>query len=141
MGIGIVVRDEKGSMLVAASKSRQGNSEPVTGEVLASFHVASICKEMGFSKVWLEGDAKIIVDALNSDASLLSRYSHLVEDTLCILQTFLSWSYGFVHREAHEAAYRLAKVANINISDRMGRDQTPDCISDIILMERSTLSL
>jgi hypothetical protein len=96
---------------------------------------------MGILKVWLEGDTKIIVDTLNSDASILSRYGHLVEDTRCILQSFPSWSCGFVHREANEAAHRLAKAANINISDRMWRNQTPDCISDIILMERTALSL
>jgi hypothetical protein len=36
MGIGVVVRDEKGSMIVASSKSRQGTFEPVTGEAIAS---------------------------------------------------------------------------------------------------------
>jgi hypothetical protein len=121
MGIGVVVRDEKGTVIVAASKMRQGLFEPVTGEAYASFHAASICREMGIRKVWLEGNAKIIV-------------------TRCILQAFPSWKCGFVHLEANEVAHRLAKVANVHISDKMWRDHTPYCISNIILMEQTTLS-
>jgi hypothetical protein len=96
---------------------------------------------MGIPKVWLEGDTKIIVDALNSNERIMSRYGHLVEDTRSILQSFPSWNCGFAHHEANEAAHRLAKAATIYISDRMWWNYTPDCISNIILVERTTLAL
>jgi hypothetical protein len=90
LGIGVVVRDDKGLVIAAASKVRQGLFEPIMGEAIASYEATSICKEMGIPKVWLEGDAKIIVDALNSNECILSRYGHLVEDTRSILQSFPS---------------------------------------------------
>jgi hypothetical protein len=120
---------------------RQGLFEPVMGEAIASYEATRICKELSIPKGWLEGDAKIIVDALNSDERILSRYGHLVEDTRSILQSFPSWKCDFVHREANEAAHRLAKAATTYISDRMRWNYTPYCISDIILVERTTLSL
>jgi hypothetical protein len=141
LGIGVVVRDDKGLVIAAASKVRQGLFEPVMGEAIASYEAARICKELSIPKGWLEGDAKIIVDALNSDERILSRYGHLVEDTRSILQSFPSWKCDFVHREANEAAHRLAKAATTYISDRMWWNYTPDCISDIILVERTALSL
>jgi hypothetical protein len=141
MGIGVVVRDEMGYVIDAVSKTRQGFFEPVMGEKIAQYQAAVTCKEMGIQKVWLEGEAKIIVDALHSDESMLSCYGHLVEDTKSILKNFLSWKCGFVHREANEVAHRLAKASTIPINDRVWTNHTPDCISEIILMERTAQSL
>lgn len=131
MGIRIAVRDDRGRVIAASSKMRQGSFEPATGEALPSFHAISLCKELGIQHIWLEGDAKIIVDALNSNRCTWSRYDYIVEDTRSILQTFPRWKCGFVHREAKEATHHLTKAANTNVSDRIWRDQTPDCISEL----------
>jgi hypothetical protein len=97
MGIKIVVCDDRGRVTAAASKRRHGSFEPTIGEALASFHAASFCKDLGIQQLWLEGDAKIIVDVLNSNGSTWSRYGHIVEDTRSILQTFPRWRCCFVH--------------------------------------------
>jgi hypothetical protein len=36
--------------------------------------------------------------------------------------------------------HRLEKAATMDVSDRIWKDQTPNCISDIVLMEQLTLS-
>jgi hypothetical protein len=63
-----------------------------------------------------------------------------VDDTWRLLRSLSRWKCVFTHREVNEAAHRLAKVAATDISDRIWRDQTPHCISDIVLMEQLALS-
>jgi hypothetical protein len=43
---------------VTLSKTTLGLLEPTSGEALASFHAASLCKELGIQQVYLEGAQK-----------------------------------------------------------------------------------
>jgi hypothetical protein len=63
-----------------------------------------------------------------------------VEDTRCMLMMIPRWRCRFVHREANEVAHRLAKAAITYVNDRIWRDYTPYCISDVVLIKFSTLS-
>jgi hypothetical protein len=80
MGIDVVIRDEKGQVIVATSKTRLGSFEPTTGEALASFRATSLCRDLGIQQLFLEGDAKLVVDAINLISSTWSRFGHVVED-------------------------------------------------------------
>jgi ribonuclease HI len=112
----------------------------LTGEALAAFHAVDFCREIGLKCINLEGDAKQVVDAINSPTMVWNRFGHLVEDTRRILHSLTSWKCTFVNREANEAAHGLARAAITNVSDRFWRDSTPNCISDIVLMEQLALS-
>jgi hypothetical protein len=57
-----------------------------------------------------------------------------------MLADFTWWKCNFVRREANEAAHRLAKAAITDVSDRIWRDTTPNCISGVVSMERLALS-
>jgi hypothetical protein len=55
MGIGVVVQEERGKIIAAISKTRLGLFEPTTGEALASFHAASICRDRALNSFgWKE---------------------------------------------------------------------------------------
>jgi hypothetical protein len=58
MGIGVIIRDEHGTVVAAWSKTCQGSVEPTTGEAIALFHAASLCRDLGFHEVIFEGDAQ-----------------------------------------------------------------------------------
>jgi hypothetical protein len=92
MGIRVVVREERGKVIAALSKTIVGLFEPTSGEALASYHAASLCRELGIQQACLEEDAKIIVDALNSNSSTWSRYGHIVEDMQSVLMKIPRWS-------------------------------------------------
>jgi ribonuclease HI len=140
VGVGVIIRDENGWIVAAMSRTRQGLLEPTTGEAFGAFQAARLITELGLQNIILEGDAKQIVDAINSNMSTWSQYGHLVEDTRRLVCSLSRWKCIFTHREANEAAHRLAKAAAMNISDMIWRDQTPHCISDIVLMEQLALS-
>lgn len=62
----MVARDDQGNIISSRSLTRMGSLEPTTGEALASYYAACLCKEIGVFSLILEGDAKQVVDAMNS---------------------------------------------------------------------------
>jgi hypothetical protein len=60
----------------------------------------------------------------------------MVDDTRVALQAFLQWNCVHVKRTANMADHRLAKLATIDIIDRLWNSRVPDCISNVILMEQ-----
>lgn len=66
VGLRVVIRDHQGRMWVAKSVTRLGFLEPTTAETLAASMATQLCTEMGFMQVQLEGDAKVVVDAVTS---------------------------------------------------------------------------
>ena len=96
---------------------------------------------MGMECINLKGDAKQVVEAINSPMMVWNRFGQLVEDTRWILHSLTSWKCTFVNQKANDAAHTLAKVAITNVGDRIWRDSTPNCINDIVLMEQLALSL
>lgn len=139
-GMGMLVRDHTGTIIAAKCLSRAGNLDPTAGEALASLHAIRWCQELGRQAIILEGDAKQVVDAINSDVNNGSRLGHIVEDIRQFLKTFLRWHCAFVNRNANTAAHRLAKGATKLVMDREWKGETQDYICDIIEIEKITLS-
>ena len=83
----------------------------------------------------VEGDTKLVVDALNSNNCNLSRFGHIVNDTHRIIHTFSQWRCVFVDREANQAVHLLAKEATKDVKDRIWRVEISDRISDVVSME------
>lgn len=88
VGIGVVIREEKGQVIAAMSKTRMSLLEPTTGEAYAAYHAACLCKDVGVQNILLEGDAKQIVEAINSHTRTWSHFGHLISDTRRILPSF-----------------------------------------------------
>ena len=116
-GIGVVIREEKWQVLTAMSKTRLGLLEPTTGEAYAAYHAASLCRDLGLQHISLEGDAKQIVEAVNSPTNTWSRFGHLIDDTWRILLSFSRCYCSFIHHEVNEAIHRLARVVTTDVSD------------------------
>lgn len=57
-----------------------------------------------------QGDAKQIVDAVNSVAEDLSSCGHIISDIKLLLLSFQSWSFTHVKRFANQVAHHLANV-------------------------------
>jgi ribonuclease HI len=83
----------------------------LTTKALAAIFTLRFSIEVGLDRVCLEGDAKNVVDALNSIDANWSKISHIVEDAKILLQKFTSWEVTFVNCEANFGAHNLAKLA------------------------------
>jgi ribonuclease HI len=64
-------------------------SEPGIAEALAAVQTVNLCRDLGLSKIQLEGDAKNVVKALNSKwKQNWSKGGHIIEDARFIMKFF-----------------------------------------------------
>lgn len=137
VGLGAVVRDHLGTMCAAKILSRQGSLDPTSAEAMAALMAAQLCYDMGLSRIQLEGDAKVVVGAVNSIASNDSCRGHLTEDIRTTLLQFSCWEMGYVRREENKVTRVLARLALNNNMDRVWRYDPPECIREILDADRA----
>lgn len=97
MGFGVVVRDERGFVVAAQVKTFLDSFDPSVAEARAALMAIQLCKEMGFMHVLFEGDAKVVIDGVNSSASDWSRIGLLVKDIRREIQAIQQWRMSFIH--------------------------------------------
>ncbi|XP_059450979.1 uncharacterized protein LOC132181760 [Corylus avellana] len=114
---GDVSKDHTRTVIAAKCLTRIGNLDPTAAEALASLYAVRWCQELGRRAIILEGDAKQVVEAINSDVNNGSRFGHIVEDIRQTLKTFPRWRCAFANRNANAAAHGLAKGATKLVMD------------------------
>ena len=67
MGLGVIIRDDKGRVYAALSKTLDSFQEPTFGEAVGARGAAEFSRELGFREIMLEGDSKIVTDAISSN--------------------------------------------------------------------------
>ncbi|XP_059446504.1 uncharacterized protein LOC132178058 [Corylus avellana] len=139
VGIGVVIRDHQGKMWASKCQTRPGLLDPLAAEAVASFMAAQLCLEMGIRQVQLEGDAKTLVDIINSDEADESGRGQLIADIRLILRAIPCWEMRFTHREGNKVAHLLAKLAKHDTMNKVWLYNPPDCTCDILQAEISAL--
>jgi ribonuclease HI len=79
-GNGVVVRDHNGCVWAAKCSIIHGRFDPTAAETMANIHALKFCMALDVYNICLEGDAKNVVDGLNSMEKNWSRMGHLVVD-------------------------------------------------------------
>ena len=90
---------------------------------------------MGLSQVHFEGDAKLVVNSVNSSQVDNSWMGHVVEDIKVEVQAFHQWQISFVRREGNQVANLLAKYAVKHFENNLWLSMPLDCIRDALLLE------
>jgi ribonuclease HI len=133
--VGIVLRGHNERVTAVRSFTRLGFLEPTTAEAVVTVLAVQFCKEMGVQNVILEGDAEVIIKALQAQGQNGSRYGQLVEDARLILGSLSSWKTTHVRRNTNGGACSLAKLATKNVMDRTWKD-----ICDIVKVKQIALA-
>lgn len=68
MGIGVVIRDDKGDILACLCSSTFFYSKPIITEFGALWRAMRLGMELGFKAIQLEGDAEVLINSINSEA-------------------------------------------------------------------------
>lgn len=92
-GVGIIVRNEEGSVMAALSYRDQCVTEPIHIEALAALRAVIFATDMGFRDICLEGDSQDIIKAINSNSIDFSPVGHLIEETKALLNSVLVESF------------------------------------------------
>ena len=89
----------------------------------------------------IEGDALTIVKAIESSVSTRHIFGQIIDDIRVVLGSSRSWRVCHTKRGANGAAHGLAKEAIRCAGDRIWMEDTSPCISHIVSLELSALSL
>ncbi|XP_059441844.1 uncharacterized protein LOC132174168 [Corylus avellana] len=136
MGFGVVVRDDRGQLLAAYSKTLRGNLEVAQAEARAALIAIQFCRSLGLEHVHFEGDAKMVITAVNSSDPDWSSMGFVVEDIKHELQAMTQWCFTFVRREGNKAAHTMSKLDIRSFLDNTWLYEPPECISEILQMEQ-----
>jgi hypothetical protein len=93
----------------------------------------------GAPRIHLEGDAKIVVDAVNSNEEDRSWVGHLFEDIKGELSSFDGWRMSFVRRDGNDVAHKLARFAVNHNATETWSGAAPDCICELVALEQLAL--
>jgi ribonuclease HI len=137
-GFGVVVRDSHGAVISARSGTRRGCLEPCLAEAEAVLMAIQLCRDLGLSKVVFEGDAKVVVDGINSAEVDKGWMGHVLADIKHELSALEGWRVQFVRREDNTAAHLLAQMTvQLNLN-RTWDEMIPACIQEGIASEQVT---
>jgi ribonuclease HI len=134
IGVGIIVKDWRGSFIAAESKHLLLRVELVVAETLAALQALIFYTKQGYQNALLEGDALQVVNMINSDKPCNSGYGHLVEDIREVSRSLGKTRIQHVRRTANKAAHELALLGRTNVTN-MRWYSIPPCISGIVMAE------
>jgi hypothetical protein len=111
MGVGVIACDHTGTVLAAQCLVQRYILDPTIAEAIGAKMGAELGRVLGLHSIFLEGDANVVVTALNREDEDFSRFGNIIVETREILKGFPWWNVSFVRRECNNAAHQLARFA------------------------------
>jgi hypothetical protein len=106
--------------------------DPAISEAIGAKMGAELGRSLGLHSIFLEGDASVVVSALNREEQEFSRLGSIIVATRKILREFLVWKVGSVRRSCNNAAHQLARLVVSQVLNQTWMDSYPSCISEIV---------
>ncbi|KAF5465429.1 hypothetical protein F2P56_015440 [Juglans regia] len=80
VGVGVIIRDHNGEQMAACSEPNLLLSQPLIAEAAAMRKTIELCTDMGFNRVIIEGDAKVILEAVVNPDTCWIAYGQIIQD-------------------------------------------------------------
>ncbi|XP_041017867.1 uncharacterized protein LOC121260078 [Juglans microcarpa x Juglans regia] len=136
MGIGVIVWDCEGEVLVSLLAKRSFNSKPVLAECLALYRAMVLCHELSLCNVIFEGDAQSVVKAVKSKEENWLWFGQVVDDIKELLKRRQDWKVAWVPREENGVAHQLAKFGFNYSNEIVMIEESPEFISGNVLFNK-----
>ena len=81
MGVGIIVKDNKGQVHAASCKTILSVQEPVVAEAMGALFAAKFSWDLGIQDIDIEGDSLQVIQAIRGSDINWSNYGHIIGDT------------------------------------------------------------
>ena len=88
IGLGIIIRDENGIVLLTRIGKKRGETDVIKPELIAAREGVKLALKLGWRSIILEGDSKIVFENIESSSWDDSYNSTLIHDTCSIRPTF-----------------------------------------------------
>ncbi|XP_061999335.1 uncharacterized protein LOC133716675 [Rosa rugosa] len=135
-GGGFVVRDNRGRPLIASTR-QVGNTTVPLAEALALRDGLKSAKEQGYNTIEVEGDSKLVIDAVNNVIQPPWRSIKIIHDIQAIATSFESISFKHIFKKANFVADALANLGHRHENGTMWTKRIPIEASRTLLLRPS----
>lgn len=87
------------------------STDPIVAEARVALNTCLFCKDLGLHNIILEGDAKMVVEAVNKMEENFITNGHLVKDIKLFTKDQAAWKIQYIKRDSNQVAHLLAKDA------------------------------
>ncbi|CAN1225361.1 Putative ribonuclease H protein At1g65750 [Linum grandiflorum] len=119
-GIGLVIRDELGTIIHYRMQTRPGLLTAKEGEAWSLLEAARWIQGLHLSHVSFEGDSQILMQALQRHDEDLTEYGDIVKNCKALLQDLDNSVYCFVRRARNKVAHTLARQSIFHTTPFVG---------------------
>ncbi|GMN53247.1 hypothetical protein TIFTF001_022384 [Ficus carica] len=134
IGIGVAIRDEKGSILGAVAKSVEGSFSPFVAECLALREGLRFAKEIECANLEVETDAINVVSAV-VDNRELSMEGPIMEDIKLLFSQLQITGIHHICRSANHVAHLLARFGFNSNCTNVWISETPTVVSNAVSID------
>lgn len=82
MGAGVIIRNEKGGVMATCHVQKRNVVKPALAECYALRKVMEFCRDLNFDKVTFEGDAQVVLNAMNDPVEDVSFNGSIIEEMM-----------------------------------------------------------
>ncbi|KAK9988503.1 hypothetical protein SO802_028742 [Lithocarpus litseifolius] len=134
-GLGVVIRNSRGQVMVALSEKIKKPPSVVALELLAARRAAVLVSETGFQNSVFEGDSLAVVKSLQGSGMENSAVGHILKDTLSIVSLLKSFSFSHVNRQGNAVAHALAQRARLSFPLQVWMESVPPDLNAVLLAD------
>ncbi|XP_050238375.1 uncharacterized protein LOC126687864 [Mercurialis annua] len=138
-GLGVIIRNEKGEVMVSAGRKMANVRSIAIGESLAilyGLHIALVCE---FQMVEVESDALSVIQAIQKGKADPTHQGLVIDDILDFIPSFTSISFVYIPRVNNKTAHSLAKWALSISEDVVIMEDVPNHIHACMLEDVSSV--
>lgn len=137
MGIGIIIKDDRGDVLARLSSSLPFLSHPIVKECQTLLRALNFFLELGMQQVEFEGDALAVIEAIKKESECLAWYGDLIEEAKQYFKGRSLWSLKFSFREGIRSSHVLAKFGLTLTDENVWIEEIPIFLSTTVLDDLS----
>lgn len=140
-GVGIILRNDQGVVLFAASRKEVWDFSVDDIEALAALRGLQMILQLGYPSLQLEGDSLTVIEAIMSHEPNFMIQGPLIMEINRLLRFFQHYDVVHVGRQSNEAAHLLAQHSKQVADMAQWMHSYPDLISNRVLSDRDVLNM
>ena len=137
-GLGVVIRNEEGQVMVALSQKTTFTAIEV--EAMATHRALKLGLETGFHRIILEGDSQILISAMENSSHSLSNIGHIVKGIQYLTSYFSKIHYSHVRRHCNTETHSLVRQAIYFSQMQIWMEDVPPDIIHVLQVDLNGLS-
>ena len=136
IGMGGVVRDSEGDVMLATSCGMRGIENVEIAEALSARHGLQVTVEAGLRNLIVEVDCKKLFNHLQSRICEISPFGKIVADILALSTHCSSLSFSHVKRQGNKVAHLLAQMCKATMDFRVWIEESPVEVDNAVSFDK-----